>query len=126
MVRYGKSPAGRRRGSMFLELVISLGILVVMVSWMGSVHWQEQNLARDYYYRAVAMQVVDGEMEALVAGEWKAFRPGDQPYTPRAEAAKNLPPGRLTLTVGAGRVKLEWVPTGRSGGGRVMREAKVR
>lgn len=72
------------------------------------------------------MEIVDGEMEALVAGEWRAFKPGQQPYTVRAEAAKNLPAGKFVLTLEEARVRLEWMPEGRDQGGKVTRQASLK
>ena len=92
--------ARRRRGVMLLELIIALGILAMVGGSFATVHWQEQKLVKEYYYRAIAMQIVDGEMELLLAGEWKACRKGSHPYTVRARSAENLPAGRFVLTVG--------------------------
>ena len=41
---------------------------------------QEQKLCRAYYYRAVVMEILDGELEVLVAGEWRSFKEGSQAY----------------------------------------------
>jgi len=40
----------------------------------------EKRLARASYQRAVAMEIVDGEIEILAAGEWLAFKSGAQDY----------------------------------------------
>jgi hypothetical protein len=108
-----------------IELVVALGILTTAVIPLGAILVHERNLCRAYYYRAVAMEVVDGEMEVLVAGEWRAAQAGSQPYTVRAEAAKNLPPGRFVLTVQEKRLRLEWTPDNPRSGGKVVREAAV-
>ena len=63
----------------------------------------ERRLARAYYQRAVAMEIVDGEMEVLLAGEWRDFPPGTQDYRVHCGAATNLPPGRFILSVAAGQ-----------------------
>ncbi|MGD0537365.1 MAG: hypothetical protein ABSC03_06940 [Verrucomicrobiota bacterium] len=115
----------RRRASITAEMVIALGLLAGSLLPISYSFVSEQRLARAAYQRAVAMEIVDGEMEAMVAGEWKAFHAGAQNYTPRAAALKNLPPGSFTLTVGGDRVRLEWQPAGRDQGGRVVREVKV-
>jgi hypothetical protein len=87
---------------------------------------EEQKLARAYYNQAIAMEIVDGEMEVLAAGEWRVFKPGSQDYQVRAEAAKNLPPGRFVLTIQEPRVKLEWRPEQEGKGGAVRREVTVK
>src|SRR5438552_547364 len=92
--------AGRRQiGAMTADLVIAMGILLtVMIPLAFSITYQ-QKLCRAAYYQAVAMEIVDGEMETLAAGEWRAYKAGTQPYVVRAESAKNLPKGRFELTV---------------------------
>jgi hypothetical protein len=107
-------------------LLIALGLLLVTVLPLSYSFRSEQRLCRAYYYRAIAMEVVDGELETLVAGEWRAYAPGTHDYQPRAECAANLPRGRFVLTVNADRVRLEWRPAKRAGGGTIVREARIR
>jgi hypothetical protein len=83
----------------------------------------ERRLARSCYQRAVAMEIVDGEMEALLAGEWRAFSPGTHDYVVHAGAATNLPPGRFLLSVQPGKLRLRWQPALKDHGGPVTREA---
>lgn len=116
----------RERGFALLEVIVAIGIMAVVISAFAAVHWREQMLARDYYYRAVAMEIVDGEMEKLVAGEWRAYAKGSRAYEVEAESAQNLPPGRFTLTVGEKLVRLEWVPANVVAGSRVVRKAAIR
>jgi hypothetical protein len=78
------------------------------------------------YHRASAMEIVDGEMEILVAGGWQSFSQGVRPYTVHAASATNLPPGKFLLTLTGKRIRLEWVPEKRGRGGQVVREAMVR
>jgi hypothetical protein len=68
------------------------------------------------------MELVDGEMEILRAGEWRQFPRGAQGYAIRSAAAKNLPPGQFILTVEGHRVRLEWQPGAKDEGGKVTRE----
>jgi hypothetical protein len=86
----------------------------------------ERRIALASYQRAVAMEIVDGEIEVLVAGEWRAFPPGTHDYPVHAGAAINLPPGRFTLTVQPGKVRLHWQPARKDHGGAVTREALVK
>ena len=71
------------------------------------------------------MEIVDGEMEALAAGEWAAYGKGSHKYEVRAAAAKNLPPGSFVLTVTEKLVRLEWIPA-TAAGSRVAREVPVK
>ena len=111
------------RGSMMLELMVAIGILATALIPLSYAFVYEQRLARAYYCRAVAMEIVDGEMEALAAGEWRAFSEGAQAYAVRGAAATNLPAGKFELTRRGQRLRLEWIPEGAAHGGLVVREA---
>lgn len=108
------------------EMAIALAILGAVLLPLAFTFRQEMRLAKAAYARAVAMEIVDGEMEVLAAGEWRAYTPGEHRYRVTAGAATNLPPGEFVLTLGESRAKLEWVPQGRNWGGRVVREMKVK
>jgi hypothetical protein len=86
----------------------------------------EKRLARATYQRAVAMQIVDGELEVLAAGGWRAFNIGTNRYSVRAGAATNLPPGDFLLTISAERIRLEWKPAVKNHGGSVLREVVIK
>ncbi len=124
MVSGQKSAGSKRRmaGSIMIELVFAIGILALAVVPLGFFLVQEQTLCRTYYQRAVAMEIVDGEMEILAAGEWRKFKGGSQNYSVKAESAKNLPPGHFTLRVEGERMQLEWIPTNPGKSGKVSRE----
>ncbi len=115
-----------RAGALHTEAVVALGILVAVMIPLAFTFQQETRTCRAHYYKAVAMEIVDGEVEALAAGDWRAFRPGKQSYAVRAAAARNLPPGDFLLTLDEARVRLEWIPRAGGAGGIVAREVKVR
>ena len=114
------------RGFLMIELIVAISILVLAVFPLALSFLGDQKLSRAYYHRALAMEIVDGEMEALAAGGWRSFSPGAHPYATRAVSATNLPPGQFMLTVKDDRVRLEWVPVRRNTGGGFVREVKVR
>jgi len=97
--------------------VIALALLPIMGSYA-----QIHKSIRLSYQRAVAMELVDGEMELLLAGEWTRYPAGAQPYVLTGAAARNLPPGKALLTITGNRVRLEWVPDRHDAGGKVTRE----
>jgi hypothetical protein len=115
-----------RRASLMIELVfamaITVGLLLPLVYSLAS----EKRLTRSYYQRAVAMELVDGEMEALAAGQWRAFGPGVHDYTVHANAVTNLPPGKFVLTIRSNSIRLEWRTHIKGHGGSVMREVKFK
>ena len=116
----------RRCGALMTEAMIALGILAAVMLPVAFLFMQEAKLCRVYYYKAVAMELVDGEMETLVAGEWRAFQPGRQSYVVRAAAATNLPPGEFILTLDGPRARLEWIPKARNHGGVTAREVVLK
>jgi len=108
------------------ELAVATSLLLVALLPLSYSIMSERRLARALYQRAVAMELVDGETEALAAGGWRAFAPGVHEYPVRAGAATNLPPGRFVLTVTPERVRLEWQPAVKRHGGPVARELRLR
>jgi hypothetical protein len=115
-------PTLRQRGSLMVELMVALALLMGVLLPLAYSFTSERRLARAYYNRAVAMEIVDGEMEALLAGGWRAFQPGTHDYEVHCGAATNLPPGRFSLTVQTNKLRLQWQPAGKDRGGRVTRE----
>ncbi len=118
-------PSARQRGALLIELLVAMGLLTGALLPLAYSISSERRLARACYQRAVAMEIVDGEAEALAAGEWRAFSPGSQEYHPRAGAAVNLPPGKFLLTIQDRKLRLEWTPSVKRHGGPVAREASV-
>ena len=108
---------------MIIELMTALAILVAILLPLGLSFVDEQHVCRVYYWRAVAMEAVDGEMEVLAAGEWHSFHEGTEPYVVRSESARNLPNGRFLLTVQGSALRLEWRPDKIRYGSPVLREA---
>lgn len=115
----------QERGSFMVELMVAMAVLGIALIPMAFSFAQEQQLCRTYYYRAVAMEIVDGELEILATGEWRQFRKGSRPYRVHAESAQNLPPGRFVLTINSQRVRLEWIPNKKNQGGGVSREIQL-
>ncbi len=109
-----------------VELLVAMALLVGTLLPLAYSITSEKRLARALYQRAVAMEIVDGEMETLLAGEWRRFSPGTQNYDVHALAATNLPPGRFVLTVQETKLRLEWRPAVKQHGGPVVREVTVK
>ncbi len=105
------------------DLLVAMAIIAVAMIPLSAGFMTEQKVLRAHYWHAVAMEIVDGEMEILVAGEWRALPEGTQAYPVKAGAAKNLPPGRFTLTRTGKSLRLEWTPDKGGSGGIVAREA---
>lgn len=108
------------------ELLVAMGILVIALMPLLAAFVQTQKAARGAYQRAAAMEIMDGEMEILAAGEWREFKEGAQPYPLHANVMKNLPAGKAMLTIAGKHVRLEWQPGKKDSGGKIVREADVK
>src|SRR5438876_3763817 len=73
-------------GFLSIELAVAMAILAATLIPMSYAFLHERQLSRACYYRAVAMEIVDGEIELLRAGEWRAFAEGSNSYSTRAES----------------------------------------
>jgi len=104
------------------DLFVAMGILAVAIMPLAFSYVRETRLLRAEYFRGVAMEIVDGEMEILAAGEWRNLPDGSQPYAVHAGAATNLPPGRFQLIKTGNHLRLEWASDRRQGIGTVIRE----
>lgn len=113
-------------GLLTTEMVVALAIISLAVFPLAFSMSQEQKYFRACYHRAVAVEIVDGEMEVLLAGEWKSFKDGKQEYFPHALATTNLPPGRFQLLISKPHLRLEWLPDKKDKGGAVVREGTLK
>ncbi len=109
-----------------VELLVAVALVIGGLFPIAYSFVSERRLMRAYYHRAVALEIVDGEMEVLVAGQWRAFTPGTHDYRVNAGAATNLPSGHFLLTVQPDKVRLRWQPAFKDQGGPVTREASVK
>ena len=116
---------GHADGFLEVDLFVALAILALAIVPLGFSISHEQKALRADYCRAVANEIVDGEMEVLAAGDWKEFPDGSHVYTVHSRAATNLPAGHFELTKTGKRLRLEWTPDVRKGVGAVVREITV-
>lgn len=119
-------PSAAPGGWMMVELLVAVALLAGCLLPLAYSITSERRYARAIYRHAVAMEIVDGEVEALAAGQWRAFSNGVCEYKVRAGAATNLPPGRFLLTLQPGQLRLEWRPDTKQLGGSVVREAMLK
>jgi len=115
----------RLGGFLLAELIIAIAILAIALLPLGYAAGSTAKRFRANYQRAVAVEIVDGEMEILAAGEWRAFPEGVQPYTVHAKAAANLPPGKFQFTRAGNHLRLQWSSAEKRGIGPVVREVTV-
>lgn len=111
---------------MMTEIVVAMAIILVAMLPMGDSVINEAKLFRANYQRAIAMEIVDGEMEILAAGEWQSFPEGAHEYKVQAAAAANLPPGRFRFTRQTNHLRLEWAPANAREISPVIREVMLK
>jgi hypothetical protein len=108
------------------DLIVGMAILTLAIIPLAFSFARDQRLLRAEYYRAAAVEIVDGEMEVLAAGAWRDFPEGQQVYTVHAATAAHLPPGRFEFTRAGNHLRLEWKSDKRVGVGEVVREVTVK
>jgi hypothetical protein len=109
-------------GFLEVDLAVGVTILALAIIPLGFSFARERDALRADYFRAAAMEVVDGETEILAAGDWRNYPDGSREYTVHSQAAANLPPGHFQLTKTGNHVRLEWAPEKHRGTGVVVRE----
>jgi len=120
------SRPGRNHGFMTVDLLVGLAILAAAVLPLAFFYVKETRVLRAEYFHGVAMEIVDGEMELLAAGEWRSFPDGSQSYPVQARAAASLPAGHFQLTKTGQHLRLEWASDQRQGIKPVVREVTVK
>ena len=113
-------------GFAITDLLIAMALLLTVLLPISFSFFGEQQLVRTYYYRALASEIVDGEIEMLAAGEWRELPEGTSDYKISNPVVTNLPPGKFVVTRKVDDVRLEWLPAKKHGGGQVVREVKVK
>lgn len=116
----------RERGFLMVDLIVGMAILTLAIMPLTYAFVNERQLLRAEYNRAVAVEIVDGEMEILAAGEWRDFPDGQQGYPVHAQAAARLPSGHFQLTKTGKHLRLEWQSDKRLGIGTVVREITIK
>jgi hypothetical protein len=113
------------RGWLVAELMIAVSIMAIAMIPLAFSFRGEQKLMRAHYQKVVAMEIIDGEMEVLRAGQWRACLEGEQEYRVTAAAATNLPAGKFLSMRSNNLLRLEWRPIKKGQGGTVSREILI-
>jgi len=120
----GKKPS-KQRGFLEVDLLVALAIFTIAILHLGYAFARERQVLKIDYFRGVANEIVDGEMEILAAGAGRDFPDGSQIYTVHSRAAASLPPGHFELTKKGNYLRLGWMPDERRGVSAVIREATL-
>ena len=122
----GRPENRRRRGYLEVDMIIAMLILTIAIVPLAYSFARERRVLHVEYFRAVAGEIVDGEMEILAAGAARDLPDGTQIYTVHSHAAASLPPGHFQLTKTGSRLRLEWTPDEKRGVSAVAREATLK
>ena len=109
-----------------LDVAVAITVLALVFIPLSVSSSGDLDLARRHYFEAVALQLIDGEMDVLLAGERRKYTPGEHQIKPVGEAVQNLPEGEFVLTVHDQKLTLAWVPTKRAKWGRVERVMELK
>jgi hypothetical protein len=121
-----KLKRARQRGFLEVDMMVGLAILTIAVLPLGYTFVRERQVLKIEYCRCVADEIVDGEMEILLAGAGKNLPDGPQAYVVNARAASQLPHGHFQLTKTGNHLRLEWTPEVRRGFAAVVREGTLK
>ena len=109
-----------------LDLMLAVSILMLLFIPFGVTSSGKLDLARRQHFEAVALQMIDGELDVLLAGERQKYLLGEHKITPPGEAVKTLPVGEFILIVKEKQLYLAWVPEKEAKWGRVEREVTLK
>jgi hypothetical protein len=115
-----------KHGFLEVDLLVALAILSLAIVPIGFSFAHERQALKLEYFRSVANEIVDGEIEVLAAGDWKNFPDGSQNYPVHARAATTLPPGHFQITKTGNHLRLEWNSDVKNGIGMIVREVTTK
>jgi hypothetical protein len=124
--RFSRIGRNQEHGYLMVDLLVALAILSLAIMPIGFSFARERQVLKIEYFRGVANEIVDGEMEILADGDWKNFPDGSQNYPVHARAAETLPPGHFQLTKTGNHLRLEWNSDEKHGIGAVVREVTIK
>lgn len=115
-------PIRSRHGFASMDLFLAMAIFLFGFFSVAYLSTRELKLARSGYYDAIAIALVDGELEVLAAGAWVTLPEGQSPYRSKSPTMESLPPGVFRATRTTGFIRLEWIPAGKGNGRHIVRE----
>tara|TARA_B100000029_G_scaffold500435_1_gene572192 strand:+ start:277 stop:657 length:381 start_codon:yes stop_codon:yes gene_type:complete len=112
----------------FIQLDVAVAIVILMLVFipLTVTSSSKLDLARRHHVEAVVLQLIDGEIDVLLAGELKKYKAGEQRITPAGEAAEDLPKGEFILTLKEKQLSLAWVPVKLAKWGRIERAVNLK
>lgn len=115
--------SSRQWGMLQVDMLVAMTLLVLAIFPIAYSFYLDRIAMNRVYERAIATELVDGEMEILLAGAWRNHPPGTNLMQFTGLAAANLSTAQATLIVTSERLRLEWRPVDRRSKG-ISREAR--
>ena len=109
-----------------LDVAVAITFLALVFIPLSISSSGDLDLARRHYFEAVALQLIDGEMDVLLAGERRKYTTGEHRIKPVGEAVQNLPEGEFVLSVQDEKLTLAWMPKKLAKWGRVERVVQLK
>ena len=109
-----------------LDVAVAITFLALVFIPLSISSSGDLDLARRHYFEAVALQLIDGEMDVLLAGERRKYTTGEHRIKPVGEAVQNLPEGEFVLSVQDEKLTLAWMPKKLAKWGRVERVVELK
>ena len=109
-----------------LDVAVAITVLALVFIPLSVSSSGDLDLARRQYFEAVALQLIDGEIDVLLAGERRKYTPGEHQIKPVGEAVQNLPEGEFVLSVQDEKLTLAWMPKNLAKWGRVERVVQLK
>ena len=117
---------GQRRGFLQFDMVVGLAILTIAVMPLGFSFMRERQALFTEYRRCVINELVDGEMEILVAGAARNLPDGPQTLPVQSQAMNRLPAGHFQLNKSGNHLQLAWLPDEKCGLSAITRETTLK
>jgi hypothetical protein len=111
-------------GMLQIDLLVAMTLLIAAIFPIAYSFNLDRKAMNRGYERAIAMELVDGEMEVLLAGTWRNYAPGTNQIQFTGQAAANLSTAQATLFITSKSLSLEWRPLERSSKG-ISREVTL-
>jgi hypothetical protein len=121
-----KFPITEQRGAIMAELIVAMAVLVIAMLPLSFAALSNSRELRTTYQKAIANEILDGEIEILAAGDWQQIVEGTNNYEVYAIAVTNLPPGQFQVSRSGNLVRLQWKATKKLGLGTLSREVKIK
>ena len=116
----------KRLAFLQLDVAIAITVLALVFIPLSVSSSGDLDLARRHYFEAVALQLIDGEMDVLLAGEHRKYTPGEHRIKPVGESVQNLHEGEFVLSVQHEKLTMAWMPKKLDKWGRVERVVELK